>query len=120
MRMERELICINCPLGCALTVCLDEKGAVSVRGNTCPRGEEYGKREVTDPRRTVTSTVRIQGKRESALPVKTAAPIPKGKIMECMEMLRAVEVRLPVEAGDIILEDAAGTGIPVIATKSFK
>lgn len=117
--MEKELICINCPLGCALTVHQDEQGGVFVSGNTCPRGEEYGRTEVTDPRRTVTSTVRIRGEKDCVLPVKTAAPIPKGKIKECMEALRTVEVTLPASAGDIILEDVAGTGIPVIATKSF-
>lgn len=116
--MEKELICINCPLGCALTVRL-EAGDVFVSGNTCPRGAEYGRSEATDPRRTVTSTVRIRGNKESVLPVKTAAPIPKGKIMECMEALKAAEASPPVAAGDVILENAAGTGIPVIATKSF-
>lgn len=116
----RELICINCPLGCVLTVSADKEGVVSVSGNTCLRGESYGRTEVTDPRRTVTSTVRIQGERERVLPVKTAAAVPKGKIMECVEELRAIEVKLPVTVGDVIVKDIAGTGIPVIATKSFE
>ncbi|MBD5460875.1 MAG: DUF1667 domain-containing protein [Lachnospiraceae bacterium] len=117
---ERELICINCPLGCVLTVNTDKEGTVSVSGNTCPRGEAYGRTEVTDPRRTVTSTVRIQGERERVLPVKTAAAIPKGKIMECVEELGTIAVKLPVTAGDVIVKDIVGTGIPVIATKSFE
>ena len=55
---KRDLICINCPLGCMLTVEMDGKEVVSVSGNTCPRGEAYAKKEVTNPTRIVTSTVK--------------------------------------------------------------
>ena len=41
--MERELICISCPMGCHLTVNVDEK---KVTGNSCKRGEIYGLNEV--------------------------------------------------------------------------
>ena len=57
----RELTCIGCPLGCALTVTMEEGTVVSVTGNTCPRGDAYARKEVTNPTRIVTSTVRVQG-----------------------------------------------------------
>lgn len=45
-----QLTCISCPLGCPLTVETDGAGqAVSVTGNTCKRGEVYGRKEVTAP-----------------------------------------------------------------------
>ena len=45
-----ELTCISCPLGCPLKVETDGNGAVvQVTGNTCKRGEVYGKKEVTAP-----------------------------------------------------------------------
>ena len=39
----KELVCIVCPKGCRLSV--DEENGFAVTGNSCPRGEEYGKRE---------------------------------------------------------------------------
>lgn len=117
----RELICIGCPLGCALRVEVDEKGkAVSVSGNTCKRGEEYGKREVTSPTRTVTSTVRVVGGKAPLVPVRTQTDIPKEKIFDCMEAIRRARVKAPVKQGDVVIENAAGTGVNVIASKQVE
>ena len=55
---QRELTCIGCPLGCPLTVTLENRAVQSVQGNTCPRGDAYARKEVTAPTRIVTSTVR--------------------------------------------------------------
>ncbi len=118
MTETRELICINCPLGCGLTVTLKDKEVVKVEGNTCPKGEAYGKKEVTDPTRIVTSTVRVSGGVLPVVSVKTASDIPKGKIMDCAEALKSVQVQAPVAAGDVVLENVCGTGVSVIATKN--
>ena len=112
----RELTCINCPLGCALTVSIDG-GNITVKGNTCPRGEIYGKKEVTDPTRTVTSTVPVSGGDIARVPVKTAGDIPKGKIFEVMKEVHAAHAAAPVAIGDIIVENAAGTGVNVVAAR---
>lgn len=114
---QKELICIGCPLGCNLTVWMEERGIVSVSGNTCQRGDDYARKELTDPRRIVTSTVRVSGGKLPVVSVKTAADIPKNKIFECLRQLKDVEVCAPVKIGDVILENAAGTGIPVVATR---
>ncbi len=114
----RELICIGCPLGCGLRVEIDEKGeAVSVSGNTCKRGEEYGKREVTAPVRTVTSTVRVEGGKAPVVPVRTETDIPREKIFSCMEEIRKAVISAPVRLGDVVIENVAGTGVNVIAAK---
>lgn len=115
---KRELICIQCPMGCPLTVTVSDDGSVSVAGNTCPRGEAYGEKEVTHPTRTVTSTVKIDGGTIARVSVKTASDIPKEKIFGVMEEIRASRVAAPVSLGDVIVKDAAGTGVDVIATKS--
>lgn len=115
---SREMTCICCPLGCGLTVTMGEDGRVSVSGNTCPRGAEYGKKELLHPERTVTTTVRAAGRKNTVISVKTASDIPKEKIMECMKELAGVEVKLPVRIGDVVLEDVAGTGVNVIATRN--
>ena len=115
----RELTCIGCPLGCQLTVTMGN-GEIKVEGNTCPRGEAYAKKEVTNPTRIVTSTVRVEGGTIERAAVKTASDIPKGKIFDCMKEIRAVKVAAPVHIGDVIIDDCAGTGIAVVASKNVE
>jgi CxxC motif-containing protein len=110
-----ELICIVCPMGCRLTV--DDK--MNVTGNSCKRGEIYGKEEVTDPKRTVTSTVRIAGAPANRCPVKTDRPIQKHLIFRAMELLDSVELSSPVAAGEIVLKNILDTEVNFIATKSM-
>lgn len=113
----RELICIGCPLGCPLTVKIEGE-EIQVSGNTCKRGEDYARKEVVNPTRIVTSSVHVKGGELEMVSVKTRNDIPKGKIFDCMAEIRQVTVEAPVEIGDIIIPDCAGTGVPVIATKS--
>ena len=118
--MERkEMICIGCPLGCNLTVEMDGGQVVSVNGNTCKRGDDYARKELTDPRRIVTSTVPVAGGNLPVVSVKTASDIPKGKIRECLCALKGVTLTAPVQIGDVIVENVADTGVDVIATKSI-
>ena len=118
MTETRELICISCPLGCGLTVTIKDGEVEKVQGNTCPKGEAYGKKEVTNPTRIVTSTVRVTGGALPVVSVKTASDIPKEKIMDCARVLKEIEVQAPVSIGDVVLEDVCGTGVPMIATKN--
>ena len=113
---KRELTCIGCPMGCQLAVTI-ENGKISVYGNTCRRGEDYARKEVISPTRIVTSTVPVVNGKIPMVSVKTREDIPKGKIFECMEEIRRVFAVAPVQIGDIIIEDCAGTGVPVVATK---
>ncbi len=115
----RELICIGCPLGCLLTVEMKGTEVVSVTGNTCPNGDRYARKEVTDPKRTVTSTVRVLGGSLPVVSVKTAQDIPKNKIFDCMLELATIRVKAPVLEGDVIVSNIANTGVSVIATKEI-
>ena len=112
-----ELTCIQCPIGCALTVTVDGED-VSVTGNTCPRGKVYGIKEVTHPSRTVTSTVPIEGGDVPRLSVKTRTDVPKEKIFDVMALIKQTTAEAPVKLGDTVIKDAAGTGVDVIATKT--
>jgi CxxC motif-containing protein len=106
-------------MGCQLTVTVDGEN-VTVEGNTCPRGAVYGKKEVTAPTRTVTSTVVVEGGELPRVSVKTATDIPKGMIFAVMEEIRAARVTAPVHIGDVIIANAAGSGADVIATKTVR
>ena len=113
-----NLICIGCPLGCPLTVEMEGDAVKAVSGNTCPRGDAYARKELTNPTRIVTSTVRVAGGKLAMVSVKTASDIPKGKIFDCVKALKDVEVKAPVKIGDVIVENVAGTGVNIIATKN--
>ena len=115
---KRELTCIGCPLGCALTVEMNGDERVSVTGNTCKRGDDYARKEVTNPTRIVTSSVKVEGGVLAAVSVKTKEDIPKGKIFDCVTALKDVCVKAPVSIGDVVLANVAGTGVDVIATKN--
>lgn len=115
---KKELICIGCPLGCPLTVTMEDGAVLEVSGNTCKRGDIYARKEVTNPTRIVTSTVKVEGGIVDMVSVKTREDVPKAKIFDCVKALKGVTVKAPVRIGDVILEDAAGTGVDMIATKN--
>ena len=114
---KKELVCIGCPMGCVMQVEMEGEEVISVTGNTCTKGERYSRKEVTDPTRIVTTTVKVKNGVDAGVPVKTREDIPKGKIFGCIRALKGVEIEAPVRIGDVILENAAGTGVDVIATK---
>lgn len=114
---KRELICIGCPMGCMMTVTMNQGQVTEVTGNTCKRGDAYARKEVTNPTRIVTSTVRVQGGTLPVVAVKTREDIPKGKIFGCVKALQQLTVEAPVRIGDVLLKDAAGTGVDIVATR---
>ena len=112
----KEMTCINCPMGCALTVTIDGDD-ISVTGNTCPRGAAYGVTEVTNPTRTVTSSIKVID--NNRVSCKTDNPIPKGKIFDVMSKIKETRVNAPVKIGDILIENVCDTGVNVVATKNI-
>ncbi len=115
----REMICINCPMGCHLTVDDSDKNNIKVTGNTCPRGVTYAVNEVTAPKRMVTGSVKVVGGNLPMVSVKTREAIPKGLIFECLQALKLVTMTAPVVIGDVVVENVCGCGVDVIATKNI-
>lgn len=116
----KKLTCINCPVGCSLKVEMDGENVICVSGNTCRRGEIYARKEVTNPTRIVTSTVKVVNGISGTVSVKTKEDIPKEKIFACVQALRGIEVQAPVHIGDVILENVAGTGVDIVATRNVE
>ncbi len=115
--MTRDMICVSCPIGCALHVELDDAGkVVSVSGNTCKRGEKYAVDECTNPVRMLTSTIRVNGGMLPVVPVKTSVPIPKGKMFECMQAINNEVADAPIKIGDVLIANVCDTGADIIAT----
>nr|WP_294469354.1 DUF1667 domain-containing protein [uncultured Sellimonas sp.] len=116
----RQLTCISCPMGCPITVEMEDGQIINVTGNTCKRGEVYARKEVTSPTRIVTSTVKVKGGTADMVSVKTKEDIPKDKIFDCIRALKGIEAEAPVQIGDVILKDAAGTGVDIVATRNVE
>ena len=115
----QELICNTCPRGCRLRVERELSGELSVSGNACRRGIAYASAELNDPRRMIASTVRAIHGIHPVVPVATERPIPKAKIRDVMTQLRSVAVTAPVRNGYVILKDAPGTAVDVLASRDL-
>ena len=116
--MRKELICIGCPMGCYLTVDYAEKTMHGVSGNRCKVGLEYAEKEVFNPERTLTTTVRVKGGHLPLVSVRTNKPILKDRIFDAMNLLAKIEVEAPVNIGDTIVQNIFDTGVSVVATKN--
>jgi CxxC motif-containing protein len=112
-----ELICIVCPRGCHLNV--DEANDYAVSGEGCKRGIAYGRTELQNPTRVLTSTVPISGAMYRRCPVKTSAPIPKALIFKAMEEIGKLRLKAPVSQGQTVLKRICGTGADLITTRSL-
>lgn len=112
-----ELICIVCPKGCRLKV--DAEQDFRVTGNSCSRGEEYGRAELKNPTRVVTSTVRIAGASHPRCPVKTASPIPKHLVFDAVKTLDSLCLKAPVQTGQVVVANVGGSGVDIVATRDM-
>lgn len=117
----REMVCVSCPIGCAITVELDDNNEViSVTGNTCPRGDKYARQECTHPERMLTSTVKVEGGKLSVVPVKSATPIPKEMLFDAMKEVNKITLKAPVQIGDVVIENILSTGVNIVATNEVR
>lgn len=113
--MIKEMVCIICPRGCQLKV--DENNVVT--GNTCIRGEKYAISELTNPVRTITTSIRVDNRIDTLVSVKTNKPIPKGKIFEVMKEIDKHSVSAPVKIGQIVIKNILGLDADVVITKNI-
>ncbi|MCR4593619.1 MAG: DUF1667 domain-containing protein [Clostridiales bacterium] len=116
---KRELTCIACPIGCAITVSLDDnKNVTDVTGNTCKRGDAYARSECTAPTRSLTSTIRVEGGKEYVVPVKSSGPVPKEMLFDCMKVINSSSIKAPVKIGDVAIKNILDTGVDIVATNT--
>lgn len=119
MTEERKFICVSCPLGCGLTVTLEDGVVRAVEGNSCPRGKAYAETEVSDPRRVFASTVRVKGGRLPVCPVRSNIPAPKGKLFDIAREVARLEVQAPIEIGQVLLPHVCGTDADIVASRDL-
>ena len=122
MIQEKEIVCINCPVGCRLKVKLEEKSVLSVDGNMCKRGEEFACTEAVNPVRIMTSLMRVEG-RDKPISVKTQKPIPKNSLRECADYIfkhPLPQDKLPIRIGDVVIQDICGYGVDILSTQNIE
>ena len=121
MAVETRIMnCIMCPLGCEMTVTIEDGAVTGVTGNTCPRGPKYAHDEVVAPKRMLTSTVRVNGGLSPLVPVVSKTTLPKERILDCAAALRQVIVEAPVSEGQVIVENILGLGVDIVASRSME
>ncbi|NLT42411.1 MAG: DUF1667 domain-containing protein [Anaerolineae bacterium] len=115
----KEIICTACPRGCPLQVRVLRE-AVQVEGASCRRGVAFGRTEALDPRRVLTTTVRVRGGAVPVVPVRTRSPISRGLVPGVLAELRRVELLAPVSLHQIVLADPADAGTDVVTAASVE
>jgi CxxC motif-containing protein len=116
---ETKIICLGCPVGCTLIVTHDGKNIMHIAVNKCDIGIKFATTEITDPRRIVATTVKVKGGIHPLLAVYTASPFPKPLIMELMKELRKIELEAPVKMDQVVVKNALGTGVDIIASRDL-
>lgn len=114
--MKRNLVCVSCPLGCPIEVEIENVQVISVSGNTCKRGDAYARTEVTNPVRSLTTSVKVEGGIHPVVPVKSSGPVPKDRMFDCMKEINGAVIKAPVKIGDVVIENICGLGVDIIAT----
>ena len=120
MTSEKEVTCIICPIGCKILVRMDGSRFEVLKGNKCKKGIEYARNEALDPQRTLTTSVLVEDGKWPLVSVKSSKPIPKEKVFSVLEEIKRINVKAPVESGQVILRNVADTGIDIIVTKTVK
>jgi CxxC motif-containing protein len=112
-------LCIGCPLGCRLEVVEVAGEIVEVRGQGCKKGDRFARQEHIDPRRVLTTTVAVRGGVHQRVPVRSAGDIPKSMVRELAALLHQLSLDAPVTIGQVVLTDALGTGVDVVASRDL-
>lgn len=120
MKKERAFTCIVCPNGCVIETQIEDGKLLSITGNKCKRGEEYIQQELTDPRRTIATTVPIANACLPLCSVRLSRPIPKREIFRVMREIEGVRLTAPVQIGQIVLQNVCGLDSDVIVTKDME
>jgi CxxC motif-containing protein len=118
--MKHEMICIGCPMGCYITVESVGKKINAISGNRCKVGLQYAEKELSNPVRTLTTTVKVKRGHLPLVSVKTNKPLPKSRIFEAMALLSKIEIEAPIKIGEPIILNFLDTGVDVVATRNIQ
>lgn len=115
----RVIRCIVCPTGCEIQVKKNESGDISFDGYTCKRGLEYAEQEYYEPKRILTTTMRVQNGFLPLIPVRTDVAILKDKLGDALKEIAVTQIKAPIKAGAILIENILGSGANIIASRDL-
>ena len=115
--VKKNMTCIICPMGCSLDITYDEENnqVVKVYDNGCPRGPKYAEKELENPTRTLTSTIKVENGNLCVVPVKSLGELPRDSLLKYMEVIRRKTVKAPIEIGQVLIQDILGSGVDIVA-----
>jgi CxxC motif-containing protein len=117
----QDYVCIACPIGCPLQLVHEGDSIQEISGHNCKRGAKYARQEFTDPRRTFSTTIPIEGAIYPRLPVKLSAPIPKEKVLEAARIVHRLSAEAPIACGEVLLTGLLGEeDVSVLACRTMK
>ena len=112
--------CIICPTGCAINAAPDKSGNITFEGHTCKRGLEYAQQEYFEPKRILTTTMRVESGKLPLVPVRSDKPIPKDKLNETIKEVAQKVVKAPIKMGDILINNVIGLDAHIIASRDLE
>ncbi len=119
MREAREFICVTCPVGCTIQAIVDGDELVSIEGQSCKRGEAFVREELTAPKRMLTTTVRVRGGVLPLVPVRSTAPLPKGRVLEVASLLRGIVLDAPIPPRQTVVANVLDTGVDIVTSRAL-
>ncbi len=110
--------CIVCPTGCQIQA-ISKGSDIAFEGYTCERGLEYAKQEFYEPKRILTTTIRVEDGFLPLIPVRTDKPLVKDRLREALNEIAKTVVKAPVKMGDILIENILELDLNIIASRDL-
>lgn len=115
MMKKEKLICRGCGNGCFLEAVYDEDKLIALAGNRCDGGRRYAAEQLLrDYLRTALPTndgreVQVISREKVSQPIR----------LRCLKALEGIVLETPVIKGEMVLCDAADSGVDVIAAENL-
>ena len=105
------MVCLVCPKSCLLSL---------TENNGCARGLEFAKKELTDPERMLTSTMRLDRGVLPLVSVRSDRPVKKNELRALIQQLDSMVVPAPVSSGQILVSGLGENKVNIMATRTIE
>jgi len=112
--------CIVCPTGCSIKVIGKDTNDVSFEGYHCKRGLEYAEQEYREPKRILTTTMKVEDGTLPLIPVRTDMPLLKEKLNDALLTIAQKQVKAPIKMGEVLIENILDMGVNIIASRNLE
>ncbi|MDR2447193.1 MAG: DUF1667 domain-containing protein [Treponema sp.] len=115
--MKKDIVCFMCPNSCVLSISGDETNP-RIENNRCSRGIDFALKELGDPERTLTSTMRTLNGVLPLVSVRSDKPVKKAELQEIITQLDALTINAPIARGQVLMASVGINKVNIIATRS--